>query len=290
VGVIRHAFSVDVEDYFQVLNFQARLPRSDWGRQEPRVGRNTRVILDLLDEAGAKATFFCLGLVAEADPGLIREIAARGHEVGSHGWSHTPLGHLDPEAAALELRDSRRLLQDLSGQPVKGFRAPSFSIGPRTRWAIDLLIDAGYGYDSSVFPVRHPDYGMPEALPTIHEIVAPSGRRLLEFPMTVVRWGGLRVPVSGGGYFRILPYAVTRWGFRRAAQEGRPGVFYLHPWEVDPGQPDLRRFASRLGALRHYRNLHLTVPRLRCLLAEFSFDPLGEVLAGYGLRAEPVAQ
>lgn len=277
-----NAFSVDVEDYYQVLNFQARLPREQWEAQESRVLANTRRILDVLDESGTRGTFFCLGCVAEREPGLIREIAARGHEVASHGESHTPITRLDARAFLAEARDSRRRLEDLSGQRVLGFRAPSFSVVDRTRWALDALLDAGYRYDSSIFPIRHPDYGMPGIDPAIHAITAPSGRSIVEFPMTVAHVLGKPVPVSGGGYFRLLPFEVTRWGLRRANRAGRPAVFYLHPWEVDPDQPDLRKKTSRFGAFRHYTGLHRTEPRLRRLLAAFRFAPLKDVLAAGG--------
>lgn len=278
-----NAFSVDVEDYYQVLNFQKGIPRSEWAGFEPRVGRNTRRILDLLEEAGIQATFFCLGCVAEREPALIREIAARGHEVASHGWSHRPLTDLGPGAFAEEARKSRAVLEDLGGQAVLGFRAPSFSITRRTEWAIDALIDAGYRYDSSVFPIRHPDYGIPGAALGIHRLAGPSGREIVEFPMTVARFLGRPVPVAGGGYFRLLPFFVTRWGLRHSNRHGRPGVFYIHPWEVDPEQPDLRARTSRLGAFRHYTGLARTEARLRRLFAAFPFAPLRDVLAASGL-------
>ncbi len=274
-----NAFSVDVEDYFQVLNFQRRIPRSEWDGFPRRVGSNTRRILDLLDEADVRGTFFCLGWVAEREPDLIREIASRGHEIASHGYSHTPLRSLDSARLGEELRRSKLLLEECSGKAVTGFRAPSFSITRDTLWGLDVLIDEGYRYDSSVFPVRHPDYGIPGADARIHRLRAPSGREIVEFPMTVARWLGRTVPVAGGGYFRLLPFGVTRWGFAQANRSGRPGVFYLHPWEVDPGQPDLRSCTSRLGAFRHYTGLARTEPRLRRLLAAFRFAPLREVLA-----------
>lgn len=275
---ITNAFTVDVEEYYQVYVFQGSIERASWSSFEPRVRESTGRILDLLEEAGHRGTFFCLGCVAEREPALIREIAARGHEVASHGWSHTPLTRLDVAAFRDEAERSRKLLEDLSGNAVEGFRAPSFSITPTTLWALDVLLDAGYRYDSSIFPVRHPDYGIPGAEERIHEVAAPSGRRILEFPMTVATFLGRRVPVSGGGYFRLLPFGVTRWGLRQVNRRGRPAVFYVHPWEVDPGQPDLRHHTSRLGALRHYTGLGRTRGRLRRLLKEFRFAPVREVL------------
>ncbi len=272
-----HAFSVDVEDYFQVLNFARRLPREDWAKMPSRVVANTQRVLNLLDEHQVRGTFFVLGCVAREHPGLVRDIAARGHEVASHGMSHRALHDLDPASFLVEAGDSRRLLEDLAGAPVRGFRAPSFSITRKTWWALDALLEAGYAWDSSIFPVRHPDYGVPDAPRDIHVVHEAGGRQLIEFPMASARVVGCTLPVSGGGYFRVLPYAVTRFGLRRIARE-RPFVFYLHPWETDPEQPDLRHCASRLGALRHYTGLHRTMPRLQRLLQEFRFTTVSEVI------------
>lgn len=272
-----HAFSVDVEDYFQVLNFSRRLPREDWARMPSRVVANTQRILELLEEHKVHGTFFVLGCVAREHPGLVRDIAARGHEVASHGMSHRAIHDLDPASFLAEARDSRLLLEDVSGTPVRGFRAPSFSITKKTWWALDTLLTAGYAWDSSIFPVRHPDYGVPDAPRDIHVVHTAEGRQLLEFPMASARVLGCSLPVSGGGYFRLLPYAVTRFGLRQIAR-ARPFVFYLHPWETDPDQPDLRHCASRLGALRHYTGLARTMPRLRRLLGEFRFTTVSEVI------------
>lgn len=284
-----HAFTVDVEEHFQVLNFQRRLPRSEWSRQPSRVAGSTRRILDLLDERDVKGTFFVLGCVAAADPALVKEIAGRGHEVGSHGYSHTPLTALTEAEFAEEAASSKKLLEDIAGVEVLGFRAPSFSILDSTRWGLDVLLRAGYAYDSSVFPVRHPDYGIPGAEDRIHRMATPGGAEIVEFPMTAVRWMGRRLPVAGGGYFRLLPYPVTRFGWRRVERSGRPGVFYMHPWEVDPEQPDLRSYASPFGAFRHYTGLKRTLPRLRRLLGEFRFAPMARVIetAGFPLCGAP---
>jgi polysaccharide deacetylase family protein (PEP-CTERM system associated) len=288
----RHAFTVDVEDYYQVLNFQRRLPRASWSEQQPRVDRNTRVILDLLDRHNIRATFFVLGCVAEEHPDLVREIARRGHEVGSHGQSHTPLTALSRREFLDEARQSRMVLQDLTGQPIQGFRAPSFSIFEATLWGLDGLLEAGYVYDSSVFPIRHPDYGIPSANPRIHFIETPQGGRILEFPMTTVTWMGRSVPISGGGYFRLFPYSVTKWGWRRIESRGYPGVFYLHPWEVDPEQPNLRPYTSKLGAFRHYTGLRQTLPRLERLLTAHRFGTMASVLKqeGFDLSTESASQ
>ena len=279
---IINAFSVDVEEHFQVLNFQRGIAREQWVDHESRVGGNTRAVMDLMDEAGVRGTFFVLGWVADRNPELVREIAARGHELASHGWSHTPLTKLDQRAFRDEAERTKKLLEDQSGSEVIGFRAPSFSILEGTFWGLDVLLELGYRYDSSIFPVRHPDYGVPDAPREIHARETPGGARIVELPMTVASLLGRRVPVSGGGYFRLLPYGVTRWGLRQANRRGRPAVFYLHPWEVDPGQPDLRRHTSRLGAFRHYTGLRRTAGRLRRLMRTFSFAPCGDVLRRAG--------
>jgi len=280
-GVV-NAISVDVEDYYQVLNFQRRIDRSEWDRFQSRVERNTDTILQAFADAEVKGTFFMLGCVAERHPALVRRIVDGGHELASHGWSHAPLTSLTEPAALDEMVRSKALLEDLGGVEILGFRAPSFSVTKSTRWALDALLEAGYRYDSSVFPVRHPDYGVPDSEEGIHELAAPSGRTIVEFPMTVARFLGCAVPVAGGGYFRLLPYGVTRWGLRQVNRRGQPGVFYLHPWEVDPDQPDLRDRASRLGAFRHYAGLKKTEPRLRRLLAQFQFTSLHDVLVERG--------
>lgn len=282
----RHALSVDVEEHFQVLNFQRGIPATRWSEHPSRVADNTRRILDALDRRETRATFFCLGWVAERHPDLVPEIAARGHEVGSHGWSHAPLTRLDEATLAEELLRSREILRAQSGQEVIGFRAPSFSVVPRTLWALDVLLDCGYRYDSSMFPTRHPDYGMPGVDLAPHRAETPSGRSICEFPMTVAPLPlGRKLPVSGGGYFRLFPLALTRWGLHRVERRQRPVVFYLHPWEVDPEQPDLRAHTSRLGAFRHYTGLRRTLPRLERLLQEFSFGTCEEVLTARGLLA-----
>jgi polysaccharide deacetylase family protein (PEP-CTERM system associated) len=273
-----HAFSVDVEDYYQVLNFARKLPRSEWAAMPSRVENNTRRILDLLDSHGVKGTFFVLGCVAQKHPELVREIATRGHELASHGMSHTAITQLSPEEFFEEAQHSRLLLENISGTAVRGFRAPSFSITRKTWWALETLLRAGYSWDSSIFPVRHPDYGVVDAPRDIHVACRLDGQELMEFPLASARVLGCNLPVSGGGYFRLLPYAVTRFGLNRVARE-RPFVFYLHPWEVDPEQPDLRRYASRTGALRHYTGLRHTLSRLDRLLREFQFTTVSAILA-----------
>jgi len=279
---IANAFSVDVEDYFQVAALAEAISRDSWGERETRVERNTGLILDLLAERGIRGTFFVLGWIAERHPGLIRRISSAGHEVASHGFSHRLIYEQTPEEFREETLRSKRLLEDLIGAPITGYRAASFSITSRSLWALDVLIDAGFQYDSSVFPIRHDRYGIPGASHSPGRISAPSGRTLVEFPMSAASFAGVRIPVSGGGYFRLLPYWLTRSGLRRInAAERRPFTFYLHPWEVDPGQPRVR--VSWLSRFRHYTNLHRCEDRLRRLLGEFRFTTMRETLQALGL-------
>jgi polysaccharide deacetylase family protein (PEP-CTERM system associated) len=279
---VLNAFSLDVEDYYHVSVFRRGVSTDDWSGFESRVERNVDVVAEICAEFGVRGTFFFLGDVARRFPQLVRRAAAAGHEIASHGMTHEKLTALSRAAARAEIFSSKRLLEDLAGGPVRGFRAPSFSIVRESLWALDDLVDAGYGYDSSIFPIGRPDYGIADAPRDPYLATTPSGRRLVEFPLTVAPWLGRAVPVAGGGYFRLLPYAVTGWGFRRVNAAGRSGMFYLHPWEVDPGQPDLRDRTSRLGALRHYTGLKGTAAKLRRLFREFRFGTAAEVLAARG--------
>lgn len=283
---ILNAFSVDVEDYFQVAALAPAIPRDSWPRRESRVERNTQVLLDLLAERGIRGTFFVLGWIAERHPGLVKRIAAAGHEVASHGFSHQLIYTQSPGEFREETARSKRLLEDLIGAAVVGYRAASFSITGRSLWALDTLIDLGFRYDSSIFPIRHDRYGIPGASPEPGTITAPSGRALAEFPMSAASFLGLNVPVSGGGYFRLLPLGVTLRGLAQINRaHGRPFTFYLHPWEVDPGQPRVR--VGWLSRFRHYTNLERCEPRLKRLLSEFRFGTMREVLHGLGLLDEP---
>jgi polysaccharide deacetylase family protein (PEP-CTERM system associated) len=285
-GTARHeilnAFTVDVEDYFQVAALAPAIDRASWGQRESRVERNTGVLLDILAERQIRGTFFVLGWIAERHPGLIRRIAAEGHEIACHGFSHQLIYTQTPAEFREETARSKRILEDLVGAAVLGYRAASFSITRQSLWALDVLIDLGFHYDSSVFPIRHDRYGIPGADPRPALLAAPSGRTLVEFPMSAARFAGVAVPVSGGGYFRLLPYAVTRAGLRQINDRfGRPFTFYLHPWEIDPGQP--RVPVGWLSRFRHYTNLHRCESRLRRLLREFRFGAMREVLQGLGL-------
>ena len=280
-----NAFSVDVEDYFQVAALTPAIPRESWPDRESRVERNTDRILALLEERAIQGTFFVLGWIAERHPALVRRIAAAGHEIASHGYSHQLIYTQTPAEFRAETVRSKHLLEDLSGTGVIGYRAASFSITQRSLWALDVLAELGFRYDSSIFPIRHDRYGIPGASEEPGPLSAPSGATLIEFPMGAARCCGLRIPVSGGGYFRLLPFSVTRWGLRQINAQGRPFTFYLHPWELDPDQP--RVAVPWLSRFRHYTNLHRCEDRLRRLLGEFSFAPMRDVLQAYGLEAEP---
>jgi len=273
---IINAMTIDVEDYFQVSAFDGAVSREAWDSHPLRVVANTRRLLGLFDEFGVKATFFVLGWVAERCPGLVAEIAAAGHELASHGHGHRLVYELTPDAFREDVRRAKRTIEDQSGQVVRGYRAPSYSITRQSLWALDVLLDEGYTYDTSIFPIRHDRYGIPDAPRHAHALRRSAGL-LLEAPPSTVRVGSVNLPVAGGGYFRLLPYRWTQWGIRRINRhEGQPAVFYLHPWEIDPDQPRIR--ASALSRFRHYRNLGQTEPRLRRLLSEFRFAPLARLV------------
>lgn len=267
---MKNALSIDLEDWFCAYNL--RIGVEEWGQRELRIVPNTHRLLDLLDKHSVSATFFVLGWFAEHAPDLVREIAARGHEIATHGYSHTVLTAMSPAEFEADLCRALDVTVACSRQPVLGFRAPSFTVTGKTLWALDVLAQHGLKYDSSIFPVSfHPDYGIPNASPGIHARGA-----ITEVPMSIARVLGRNIPCSGGGYFRVFPYAVTRFLLRRCNREGRPVVFYLHPWEVDPGQPRVKM--SRTRAFRHYINLDKTLGRLDHLLADFEFVPIRQIL------------
>jgi polysaccharide deacetylase family protein (PEP-CTERM system associated) len=273
-----NAMTVDVEDYFHVAALASAIPRSDWDKMEYRAEASTHRICQIFADAGIKATFFVLGWVARKSPRLVREIQAAGHEIASHGWSHQLVFNQTREEFMRETRDSKTLLEDICGRPVEGYRASTYSITRRSLWALDVLCELGFRYDSSVFPIHHDVYGIPDAPRHPGVIKAPGGESIVEFPMSTSTFAGVRVPVSGGGYFRLLPYWLISSGLGKLNRvEKRPFVFYLHPWEVDPGQPVIKtNFRSRF---RHYTNLHRTEGRLRRLLGEFRFAPMRDALA-----------
>jgi polysaccharide deacetylase family protein (PEP-CTERM system associated) len=275
VGII-NAMTVDVEDYFQVSAFDNVIRRDDWASMPSRVVTNTRRLLDLFDNHGVKATFFVLGWVAERFPSLVREIAARGHELASHGHGHRLVYEQSPAEFRVDVRLAKAVIEDAGGTRIQGYRAPSFSITAKSLWALDVLLDEGYTYDASIFPIRHDRYGIPDAPRHQHEIQRDGGV-MFEAPGSTVRIGGMNLPIAGGGYFRLLPYAWTRWGITRLnSVERQPAIFYLHPWEIDPEQPRLN--AGAVSRFRHYRNLHKTEPRLRRLLTDFHFTSVASVL------------
>jgi polysaccharide deacetylase family protein (PEP-CTERM system associated) len=277
-----NAFTVDVEDYFHVAALSSAITRESWPTHESRVERNTERLLALLAERGVRGTFFVLGWVAERTPGLVRRIAASGHEIACHGFSHQLIYQQAREEFREETVRAKRLLEDLIGGAVLGYRAASFSVTRDSLWALDTLIDAGFLYDSSIFPIRHDRYGLPGAAPEPNRLSAPSGRTLVEFPMSAARFLGVQVPVSGGGYFRILPFWVTKSGLKQINERrGLPFTFYLHPWELDPGQPRFK--VSALSRFRHYTNLARCEDRLRRLLEEFEFTSMREALRLLGL-------
>jgi polysaccharide deacetylase family protein (PEP-CTERM system associated) len=271
-----NAMSVDVEDYFHVSVFDGVVPRSQWAQMESRVCANTTRLLDLFGEFNVRSTFFVLGWVAERYPHLVKTIAERGHEIASHGYAHRLIYDQTPAAFREDVRKAKRLLEDASGCAVSGYRAPSYSITPRSLWALDILIEEGYRYDSSIFPIRHDRYGIPVS-PRGPFPIEREGGTLMEVPGSTIRLGPLNLPIAGGGYFRLLPYAWTRWGIARLnAVERAAAVFYIHPWEIDPDQPRLQ--TGRLGRFRHYRNLDQTEWRLRALLSEFKFGTVASLL------------
>lgn len=272
-----NAMSIDVEDYFHVSVFDGIVPRARWEQLESRVEWNTDRLLAIFAEFNVTATFFTLGWVAERFPELVRRIAAAGHEIASHGYAHRLIYDQTPAAFRDDVRRSKALLEAASGRPVLGYRAPSYSITPRSLWALDVLIEEGYAYDSSIFPIRHDRYGIPVSPRHAYTLPRPAGT-IVEIPASTTTVGPLNLPVAGGGYFRILPYEWTKWGISRVNQlEGQSAIFYLHPWEIDPDQPRLS--AGLLGRFRHYRNLDATESRLRRLLSDFRFGPMCSLLA-----------
>jgi polysaccharide deacetylase family protein (PEP-CTERM system associated) len=272
---IVNAMTIDVEDYFQVSAFARHIDRASWPTRECRVERNVDRILDQLDAHGKKATFFTLGWVAERYPRLVRDIVARGHELASHGHGHERASDLDEAAFFDDIDRAKRLLEDIGGVPVQGYRAPSFSIGAGNQWAFDVLARAGYRYSSSVYPIAHDHYGMPEAPRFAH--AARAGIR--EIPPTTVRLGARNLPASGGGYFRLLPYAASRWLLRRVNEgEGQSAVFYFHPWEIDAEQPRVPGIDAKTR-FRHYLNLGRMPARLDRLLGDFAWDRMDRVFA-----------
>ena len=289
-----HCFTIDVEEYFQVSNFDRDDQRSRWAGYESRVELGTRYLLERLGALGVRVTFFVLGWVAERHPDLVRAIAGAGHEVASHGYAHEMVTTLSPERFREDVRTGKAILEDVTGNRVLGYRAPSLTITRSTLWALPILVEEGFVYDSSVIPVVHDRYGIPGACPLTHRIDTSAGP-LWEVPPSTVTVAGMRIPACGGGYLRLYPFPLFRWLLRRISASGAPIVIYVHPWEIDPDQPRLA--GSRLAQFRHYRNLHKTAERIERLLQEFSFGPIREVIseirfadspAGWGENNEAV--
>lgn len=280
--VVTNALTIDVEDYFHVEAFASTIDRKEWDRLPQRVERNTERILDVLAESEAQATFFVLGWIARRYPALVRRILADGHELASHGSDHMRVDRLSPEAFRADVRQSKRILEDAGGVPVRGYRAPTFSISRNSSWAHAVLLEEGYRYSSSVYPRKHDLYGSPGA-PRTPFAPIPG---FVEVPLTTVRIFHIDVPSSGGGYFRLFPYRLTRWLLNQAYRSSRtPAVFYLHPWEVDPDQP--RQLQAPLSSrFRHYLNLGLTEYRLRRLLGDFKWARMDRLFLTDG--AEPI--
>ena len=279
---ISNALTIDVEDYFQVSAFAPYIARSDWDRRECRVERNVDRILLMLDRHQTQATFFTLGWIAERYPQLIRRIADQGHEVASHGYGHQRATDLNEADFLADIERAKHVLEDVCGTEVTGYRAPSFSIGVDNLWAFDCLARAGYLYSSSIYPIQHDHYGMPDAPRFAHRV----NDTLMEIPITTMRLLGRNLPASGGGYFRLLPYAVSRWMLRQVhSREGESAIFYFHPWEIDSDQPRIRGI-DRKTRFRHYVNIDRMEQRLNCLLQDFQWGRMDHIFLN---RAVPPA-
>ena len=278
---ITNALTIDVEDYFQVSAFAPYIRRDEWGSRECRIERNVNRILDMLAGRDTKATFFTLGWVAERYPQIVRRIVTEGHELASHGYGHERASDLSEAAFTDDVTRAKKLLEDIAGLPVLGYRAPSFSIGTGNLWAFDVLARAGHRYSSSIYPIQHDHYGMPDSPRFAYRL----GNGMLEIPVTTLRLGKRNLPSSGGGYFRLLPYAVSRWMLRRVNRQDRESaVFYFHPWEIDPGQPRVAGIDAKTR-FRHYVNIQRTEPRLHSLLADFRWGRMDQIFLGSGQAA-----
>ena len=289
-----NALTVDVEEFFQVSLFKEAAPPARWDAYPRRAADSVRRLLDLFAARGVKATFFTLGWVAEREKKLMREIAAGGHEIASHGYSHREIGELEPWQFRADLSRARAAIEDTAGVRVTGYRAPSWSIVPSTLWALEILAEEGYAFDSSIFPIRHDRYGIPDRPRAPHRIPTMSGS-IIEVPPATARAFGQNLPVAGGGYLRHFPPAVIRWGISQMNRDAIPAVVYLHPWEIDPGQP--RIDVPALTRVRHYRNLDKVYARLDALTREFRFGTIAQMLeknparelVPFGAKASPAS-
>lgn len=283
--ILKNAFTIDVEDYYQVEAFSQLIDRSEWGGFESRVESNTHKIMDLLDEYDIKGTFFILGCVAKKIPKIVKDIAARGHEIASHGMSHRLIYNQSYEEFKKETIDSKALIEDLCQHSIKGYRAATYSITKESLWALDVIAEAGFSYDSSIFPMRHDRYGIYDAIAIPNKMVTPAGYSLVEFPISTVKNKLLTLPIAGGGYFRLFPYWLTKMGLNYINQKGQEFLFYLHPWEVDPHQPRIPN-VSALTKFRHYVNIDQSENRLNKLFSDFQFTTMRNVLESKGLLSD----
>ncbi len=271
-----NALTIDVEDYYQVSAFESVIRFEDWVGYESRVNRNSQRVLDILDEYNTKATFFVLGWIAERHPELVHLIHQRGHEIASHGYAHRRIYTQAPDQFREETRRSKKIVEDIIGESIIGYRAASYSITERSLWALDILVGEGYRYDSSIFPIWHDVYGIPRHQRFVHILNGKEQGGIAEIPLSTVRVAGINIPVAGGAYLRLFPYAVTHRAILHLnRKEMQPAVVYLHPWEIDPDQPRIQ--ASWMSGLRHYTNLGGMETKLRTLLSNFSFGPVREV-------------
>lgn len=278
VKKVTHAMTVDVEDYFHVAAFNKVIDPNTWDSWPCRVEQNTNTLLALFDRNKIKITFFILGWVAERYPELIKRIHQQGHEIASHGYSHQLIYKQDPKVFREETAKSKQILEDLIQQPITGYRAASYSITRNSLWALETLAELGFTWDSSIFPTRHDNYGIPGSPEEPYKIGTRQGKILTEFPLTTAKVLGQSIPAAGGGYFRQYPYFVSRWLFEIASlNQTKPQIFYLHPWEIDPDQPRVPN-ASWFSNFRHYTNLHRCLPRLERMLADFKFGTISESL------------
>lgn len=283
---LTHAMTVDVEDYYHVAAFAKVINPSEWDKWPSRVEANTHKLLQLFSDANIKITFFILGWVAERHPDLVKAIQAQGHEIASHGYSHQLIYKQSPEVFRAETAKSKQILEDITQAPITGYRAASYSITQRSLWALDILAELGFTWDSSIFPTRHDNYGIPGSPEQPYRIVTSSGAILTEFPLTTAKVLGQSVPAAGGGYFRQYPYLLSRWLFKRASlNETQPQIFYLHPWEIDPEQPRVPN-ASWFSNFRHYTNLARCMPRLERMIHDFPFGTMSQSLGSMTITKE----
>lgn len=284
VKKVTHAMTVDVEDYFHVAAFNKVIDPSTWDSWPCRVEQNTNTLLALFDRNKIKITFFILGWVAERYPELIKRIHQQGHEIASHGYSHQLIYKQDPKVFREETAKSKQILEDLIQQPITGYRAASYSITRNSLWALETLADLGFTWDSSIFPTRHDNYGIPGSPEEPYKIGTRQGKILTEFPLTTAKVLGQSVPAAGGGYFRQYPYFLSRWLFEAASlNQTKPQIFYLHPWEIDPDQPRVPN-ASWFSNFRHYTNLHRCLPRLERMISDFKFGTISESLGSVEIQ------